>query len=60
LESLLDVPVVDGVQAAVGLAESLVRMGKRTSKRGPYAPPVVKHRPGWPPLATAVAVAERG
>ncbi|MDF2563084.1 MAG: Asp/Glu/hydantoin racemase, partial [Microbacterium sp.] len=33
LESLLDVPVVDGVQAAVGLAESLVRMGKRTSKR---------------------------
>jgi allantoin racemase len=32
-------PVVDGVTAAVKLAESLVSLGLRTSKRGGYAPP---------------------
>jgi allantoin racemase len=35
-------PVIDGVAAAVKLAESLVSLGLRTSKRGPYAPPAEK------------------
>lgn len=38
LERRLGVPVVDGVAAAVRLAESLVALGKRTSRRGPFAP----------------------
>jgi allantoin racemase len=32
-------PVVDGVAAAVALAESLVRLGLKTSRLGPYAAP---------------------
>ncbi|EFV12358.1 aspartate/glutamate racemase family protein [Segniliparus rugosus] len=44
----VDVPVVDGVAAAVKLAESLVDLGLATSKRGSYAPPREKRRPGWP------------
>ena len=35
-------PVVDGVAAAVKLAEALVGLGLTTSKRGPYAPPLPK------------------
>jgi allantoin racemase len=35
-------PVVDGVAAATRLAESLVGLGLRTSKRGGYAPPLPK------------------
>jgi allantoin racemase len=35
-------PVVDGVAAAVKLAEALVALGLATSKRGPYAPPLPK------------------
>ena len=35
-------PVVDGVAAAVRLAEVLVGLGLATSKRGPYAPPLPK------------------
>ncbi len=35
-------PVVDGVAAATRLAESLVALGLRTSKRGGYAPPLPK------------------
>jgi allantoin racemase len=35
-------PVIDGVAAAVKLAEALVGLGHRTSKRGPYAPPIAK------------------
>jgi allantoin racemase len=38
----LGVPVIDGVAAAVGLAESLVRLGLRTSTRDEYAPPPPK------------------
>lgn len=44
----LGVPVVDGVQAAVGIAEGLVRMGVRTSKVRAFAPPREKRRVGWP------------
>ena len=37
-------PVIDGVAAAVALAETLVRLGMRTSKLGGYAPPLPKRR----------------
>jgi len=43
------VPVVDGVASAVQLAQSLARLGLRTSKRGGYAAPLVKPHLG--PLA---------
>jgi allantoin racemase len=39
-------PVVDGVAAAVKLAEGLVGLGLKTSKRGGYAPPLVKRYEG--------------
>lgn len=39
LERLIGVPVVDGITAAVGFAESLVKSGLRTSKSGPYRSP---------------------
>ncbi|BBK35200.1 Asp/Glu/hydantoin racemase [Allostella sp. ATCC 35155] len=35
-------PVVDGVASAVVLAEGLARLGLRTAKSGPYAPPLPK------------------
>ncbi|MET8471555.1 aspartate/glutamate racemase family protein [Streptomyces sp. NPDC006422] len=43
------VPVVDGVAAAVTVAESLVRMGLSTSKVRTYAPPRPKTFTNWPP-----------
>lgn len=42
------VPVVDGVTAAVMLAESLVRLGLSTSKVRTYAKPRPKAITGWP------------
>jgi len=42
------VPVVDGVTAAVKLAESLVGLGLSTSKVRTYAPPRPKQVKGWP------------
>ncbi len=42
------VPVVDGVTAAVKLAESLVALGHTTSKVRTYAPPRGKRVEGWP------------
>ena len=42
------VPVVDGVTAAVALAESLVRLGLSTSKVRTYATPRPKKIVGWP------------
>ncbi len=42
------VPVVDGVTAAVKLAESLVELGLSTSKVRTYAPPRTKRVAGWP------------
>ena len=42
------VPVVDGVTAAVTLAESLVRLGLSTSKVRTYARPRPKRIVGWP------------
>ncbi|MGW2345939.1 aspartate/glutamate racemase family protein [Streptomyces sp. NPDC001661] len=43
------VPVVDGVAAAVTVAESLVRMGLSTSKVRTYASPRPKTFKNWPP-----------
>jgi len=43
------VPVVDGVTAAVTVAESLVRLGLSTSKVRTYATPRQKQVIGWPP-----------
>ncbi|MET8970742.1 aspartate/glutamate racemase family protein [Streptomyces hydrogenans] len=43
------VPVVDGVSAAVTIAESLVRLGLSTSKVRTYAPPRPKAILNWPP-----------
>jgi allantoin racemase len=45
---LLGVPVVDGVGAAVRLAESLVALGLATSRAGPYAGPLPKRRTRGP------------
>jgi allantoin racemase len=42
------VPVVDGVTAAVKLAESLFGLGLSTSKIRTYAPPRPKRVAGWP------------
>lgn len=42
LRSELPVPVIDGVAAAVKLAESLVQLGLVTSKQGQYALPPAK------------------
>lgn len=42
------VPIVDGVRAAVTIAEGLVRMGLSTSKIRTYAPPREKKITGWP------------
>ncbi|MER7082893.1 allantoin racemase [Saccharopolyspora kobensis] len=43
------VPVVDGVTAAVTIAESLVRLGLSTSKVRTYAAPRPKRVLNWPP-----------
>jgi allantoin racemase len=45
------VPVVDGGAAAVTVAESLVRLGLRTSKVRTYARPRSKLIANWPPMA---------
>src|SRR6266568_2810861 len=44
----LRVPVIDGVGAAVRLAEALVGLGLRTSKVSTYAPPDPKKITAWP------------
>ncbi len=46
LSKELGVPVIDGVAAAVVVAEGLVRLGLRTSKRGDYAAPLAKRYVG--------------
>jgi allantoin racemase len=52
LSRRLGVPVIDGVAAAVKLAESLVGLGLQTSAHGDYAPPLPKPFAGWAaPLA---------
>jgi len=53
----LRVPVIDGVGAAVRLAEALVGLGLRTSKVSTYAPPDPKKITAWP---LSVALGLRG
>jgi Asp/Glu/hydantoin racemase len=50
LQELIDQPVVeiDGIGAAVRLAEAVVGLGLQTSKIGAYAPPDAKRIVGWP------------
>ena len=48
VQAAVGVPVVDGVSAAVKLAESLVALGLSTSKSLTYAPPRAKTYLGWP------------
>lgn len=47
LQQRLGVPVIDGVAAAVKLAEALVGLNLGTSKRGDYASPCAKPYAGW-------------
>ena len=47
LQERLQVPVIDGVAAAVKLAEALVALGLTTSKWGDYAQPLPKRYTGW-------------
>jgi allantoin racemase len=47
LSRRLGVPVIDGVAAAVKLAESLVSLRLQTSAIGDYAPPTPKAFSGW-------------
>src|SRR5271156_3674218 len=42
LERKAGVPVLDGVACAISLAENLVRLGLKTSKRNTYAAPLAK------------------
>jgi allantoin racemase len=44
----LEVPVIDGIGAAVRLAEAVVGLGLKTSKISTYAPPDDKKITGWP------------
>jgi allantoin racemase len=48
ITTALRVPVIDGVGAAVKLAEALVGLGLRTSKVSTYAVPDPKRIIGWP------------
>ena len=50
------VPIVDGVRAAVTIAESLVRLGLSTSKVRTYATPRPKVVTGWPITKTSVGL----
>jgi allantoin racemase len=47
LSARLGVPVIDGVSAAIKLAEGLHGLGLKTSKRGSYARPLPKPYQGW-------------
>ncbi len=44
----LGVPVIDGVAAAVGLAQAVVGLGLSTSKAGVYSPGPDNPRSPWP------------
>lgn len=48
ITSELGVPVIDGVAAAVRLAEAVVGLGLKTSKISTYAVPEQKRITGWP------------
>lgn len=48
-------PVIDGIAAAVGFAEAVVRFGLMPSKTGSFAPPPKKQFYGWPITAAPPA-----
>jgi allantoin racemase len=48
LHAAVGAPIVDGVAAAVKMAETLHSLGLSTSKVGTFAPPEEKKTPGWP------------
>ena len=48
ITAALGVPVIDGIGAAVRLAEAVVGLGLATSKVSTYAPPDPKQITGWP------------
>ena len=54
----LHVPVIDGVGAAVRLAEALVGLGLKTSKISTYAPPEPKRIIAWP-LSSALGLRDK-
>lgn len=63
VSAALGVPVVDGVAAAVKLAEAVVGLGLKTSKIRSYAPPRPKRISSWPisrPSSTPKAEEETG
>src|SRR5260370_34407419 len=51
----LHVPVVDGVGAAVRLAEAIIGLGLKTSKVSTFSPPEPKRIIGWP-LSSALGL----
>lgn len=55
ISARLGVPAIDGVAAAVALAQALVGLGLTTSTVGAYAPGPVNARSHWP-LSTALGV----
>ncbi|MCW2524002.1 MAG: Asp/Glu/hydantoin racemase [Frankiales bacterium] len=50
----LGVPVIDGVAAAVALAQAVVGLGLSTSKACTYAPPPGNAITGWPPAGGGI------
>jgi allantoin racemase len=54
VQAAVSAPVVDGISAAVKLAEALHALRLSTSKAGSYAPPAAKAMRGWP-LHTAMS-----
>jgi allantoin racemase len=48
ISAKLGVPAIDGVAAAVGLAQAVVNLGLSTSKAGVYAPGPQNPRTHWP------------
>ncbi len=55
ITTALHVPVIDGVGAAVRLAEALVGLGLKTSKLSTFAPPEPKKIIAWP-LSSALGL----
>jgi allantoin racemase len=55
ISAKLGVPAIDGVAAAVGLAQAVVNLGLSTSKAGVYAPGPPNPRTHWP-LSSALGL----
>jgi allantoin racemase len=53
LQSRLNVPVIDGIVAAVKMAEACCDYGVQTSKKNAFAQPRPKPIEGWPSAAAS-------